>query len=152
MEWKNLYGFVLLVILVGMLIGVGALALDKFGQAAKNTVAESETITISSSAGTTANDEVQSVVAFYNSSDSYTIDNEVNWTAAGGVTVAGFIDDEDYTINYSYLQDSVATTASGNSRTEVAAIASNWLGLIVTIAILAIIMGLVISGFATGRR
>ena len=32
MEIRDLYGFVLLLVMVGMLIGVGILTLDKFGQ------------------------------------------------------------------------------------------------------------------------
>lgn len=84
MEVGGLYQFVLLIVLVGMLIGVGVLALDKF-------------------------------------------------SSSSGVT-------------------STAGTAINNSRAEVANIASNWLGLIVTIAVLAIIMGLVIAGFRGSAR
>lgn len=85
MEVGGLYQFVLLIVLVGMLVGVGVLALDKF----------------SSSSGVTA----------------------------------------------------TASSAINSSRTEVAAIASTWLGLIVTIAVLAIIITLVVRsfGFQGGR-
>ena len=82
MQVGELYNFVLLIVLVGFLIGVGVLGLDKF----------------STSTGITA----------------------------------------------------TASTAINNTRTEVANIASNWLGLIVTIAVLAIIIGLVIRGFSGG--
>ncbi len=84
MEVGGLYQFVLLLVLVGMIIGVGVLTLDKF----------------SSSSGVTA----------------------------------------------------TASTAINNTRTEIANIASNWLGLIVTVAILAIILTLVIRSFAGGMR
>ena len=83
MQVGELYNFVLLIVLVGFLIGVGVLGLDKF----------------STSSGITA----------------------------------------------------TASTAINNTRAEVAGIASNWLGLIVTIAVLAIIIGLVMRGFGGGK-
>lgn len=80
MELGSLYQFVLLVVLVAMIIGVGVLILDKF-------------------------------------------------QASTGVTTA-------------------AQTAINASRTEVSGIATNWLGLIVTIVVLAIILGIVLKSFA----
>jgi hypothetical protein len=84
MEVGGLYQFVLLIVLVGMLVGVGVLALDKFSQ-------------------------------------------------ASGVTTA-------------------AATAINASRTEVGAISTTWLGLIVTIGVLAIIITLVVRGFGGSTR
>ena len=84
MEVGGLYQFVLLLVLVGMIIGVGVLVLDKF-------------------------------------------------STSSGVT-------------------STASTALNNTRAEIATIASTWLGLIVTIAVLAIILTLVIRSFAGGMR
>ena len=82
MEVQNLYNFVLLIVLVGMIIGVGVLVLDKFA-------------------------------------------------AASGITTA-------------------AGVAINATRDEVSNIATVWLGLIVTIAILAIILTLVIRSFSFG--
>ena len=82
MEIGGLYQFVLLLVLVGMILGVGILVLDKF-------------------------------------------------SSSSGVT-------------------SAASTALNNTRTELANIASTWLGLIVTVAILAIILTLVIRSFSGG--
>ena len=82
MEVGQLYQFVLLLVLVGLIIGVGVLVLDKFA-------------------------------------------------AATGVTTA-------------------AQTALNATRDEISAVSTTWLGLIVTIAVLAIILGLVISSFARG--
>lgn len=85
MEVGQLYNFVLLIVLVGMLLGVGILALDKF-------------------------------------------------SASTGVTAA-------------------AQTSLNNTRTALGTISSTWLSLIITIAVLAIIIGLVVAGFAmAGRR
>lgn len=83
MEVGGLYQFVLLIVLVGMLIGVGVLALDKF-------------------------------------------------QASTGVTDA-------------------AETAINAARDEISTIATTWLSLIVTIAVLSIIMFLVIRSFGKGR-
>lgn len=84
MELKHLYGFALTLVLVGMIVGVGILVLDKFA-------------------------------------------------STSGVT-------------------STAGTALNASRDAVAGIANDWMALIVTVGILAIILGLVIGAFAFGRR
>ena len=83
MELKDLYSFVLLLVLVGMILGVGVLTLDKFS------------------------------------------------TTSGVSATAG--------------------TAINATRTEIANISSNWLGLIVTVSILAIILTLVIRSFGAAR-
>lgn len=47
---------------------------------------------------------------------------------------------------------STAQTAINDSRSAIAGIASNWMDLVVTIAVLAIILGLVIGAFAMSGR
>lgn len=84
MDIGNLYSFVLVLVLVGMLVGVGVLALDKFA-------------------------------------------------STSGVTAT-------------------AGTAINASRDAVGTVSNTWLGLIVTIAVLAIIITLVIRGFGAGGR
>ncbi|KKR36264.1 MAG: hypothetical protein A2W74_00410 [Planctomycetes bacterium RIFCSPLOWO2_12_38_17] len=84
LELNELYQFVLLIVLVGMVIGVGVLSLDKF----------------STSSGVTA----------------------------------------------------TAATAINNTRVEIANIASNWMGLIVTVAVLSIILFLVVRSFGAAGR
>jgi hypothetical protein len=79
MEIGNLYGFVLTLVLVGMIVGVGVLALDKFQQTSSITYA--------------------------------------------------------------------AGTAINASRDAVGTISTTWMSLVVTIGVLAIIIGLVIAGF-----
>jgi len=83
MEVGGLYQFVLLIVLVGMIVGVGVLVLDKF-------------------------------------------------STSSGVTTA-------------------AQTAINASRLEVSNISTVWLGLIVTVAILAIILFLVIRSYGGAR-
>jgi hypothetical protein len=84
MEIGELYQFVLLLVLVAMIIGVGVLTLDKFQS-----------------------------------------------TSGIGATAGGYIN---------------------SSRDAIGAIATDWLALIVTIAVLAIILTLVIRSFGGARR
>lgn len=84
MQLNDLYQFVLLLVLVGMLLGVGVLTLDKFA-------------------------------------------------STSGIT-------------------STASTAINNTRDAITPISSTWLPLIVTVVVLAIILGIVISSFAGKRR
>lgn len=84
MQIGELYQFVLLIVLVGMIVGVGVLILDKF-------------------------------------------------SGTSGVTPA-------------------AQTAINAARDAVGGVATSWLALIVTIAVLAILLVLVIRSFSMGRR
>lgn len=84
MELDQLYQFVLLIVLVGMILGVGILTLDKF----------------STSSGVTAS----------------------------------------------------ASAAINSTRSELSNIASDWIGLIITVTILAIILFLVIRSFGAANR
>jgi hypothetical protein len=84
MEIGQLYQFALVLVLVGLIVGVGVLILDKF-------------------------------------------------SATSGVTAS-------------------AQTSLNASRDAVGGIASNWMGLIVTIGVLAIILFLVIRSFGVGGR
>ena len=83
MDIGDLYQFILLLVLVGMIVGVGLLTLDKFG-------------------------------------------------SASGVTAA-------------------ASTGINDTRDAIAEIPTTWLSLIVTVAVLAIILTLVIRSFAQKR-
>ena len=84
MEIGGLYQFVLLIVLVGLVSGIGVLVLDKFG-------------------------------------------------TTSGVTGS-------------------ASTAINASRDAVADIPEDWMGLVVTIGIMAVILGLVIGGFMLNKR
>jgi len=88
MEVGGLYQFVLVIILVGMLIGAGVLALDKLKTQGSSTLDENATF----------------------------------------------------------------MRAVGNASSEIGGIATNWLGLIITIAVLAIIITLVVRSFGGQRR
>jgi len=93
LELNALYGFVLMIVLVGMILGVGLITLDRLQQ--------------NSAVGLT---------------------NTTAFAGVGGVSAA-----------------------IGSTITSVAGISTTWLSLIITIAVLAIIMTLVVRSFA-GRR
>ena len=157
MEIKQLYPFALLVVIVSMVIGAGVLALDKFGVSVKEeATVVNESITIAGGTGTTSYDDLLSVTFFGNNSDStggtYVLDSDVNWTAAGVITTHANFSGTEHNISYTFDADTPSTTAIFAGRTEVGNIASNWLGLIVTIAILSIIIVLIVTGFGKQTR
>lgn len=82
MQIGDLYQFILVIVLIGMVLGVGILAIDRF-------------------------------------------------SSASGVT-------------------SAASSSLNATRTELGNISTNWLGLIITIAVLAIVLGLVVRSFSMG--
>jgi len=159
MEVKQLYPFALLVLLVAMIIGAGVLALDKFGNAAKvSTVVDNETVTMASNTGTTTNDDVTALTYVVNASnaDVFINGNDTATTviniSTAGVITASIGGAESWNVTYTYDADSAATTSIFAGRTEVSNVSTNWLGLIVTIAILSIIIVLIVTGFGKQAR
>jgi len=166
MDVKELYPFTLLIILVAMVIGAGVLALDKFGNASLNAatvvdetfVANNATfVTLGQSTitGSTATYENATVGAAYPTSyfnldrtDIYAA-SRVILTSSGA---AAGVNNTNVNISYSYGATTAASTALAAGRTEVANVSSNWLGLVVTIAILSIIIVLIVQGFGRTRR
>lgn len=149
---NNLQTFALVMVMVGMLVGVGVLVQDKFSSAVHDSTSVTyQAITISSGAGTTTSNNVTAVAFFGNFTHNGTIDTTVNWTAAGAITTAGFANGV-YNISYTYDQSNAATSALDGSASAIGAIGSTWQSLIITIGVLALIMGLVISGFAYMNR
>lgn len=153
METKTLYPFILMMVLVGMLLGVGILTLDKFGQATRDsTTVTSESIAIAGDAGTTTYNNVTSVTFFGNVTQNVsTTGGAVNVTSTGVVSTAGY-DNGTYAISYVYDASSVTTGSVGSTSTAISGIGANWLPLIVTIVALAIILGIVMSNFGGRRR
>jgi len=153
MEVRQLEGFVLLLVMLGMIIGVGVLVLDKFGDAVQDdTTVTNETVTITANVGQLANDEIVSIQSIGNKTTVMTnwVDTGINWTESGGISfnnTAG-----ELYFNYTYEADSTATTAVGNVNTSIGTIATTWLPLVVTIVILSIILTLVIRSFVIKKR
>jgi len=159
MELSNLQGFVLIMVLVGMVLGVGVLVLDEFGTAVKDsTVITDETVSFVAAAGTTVNDDVSAITQITNTTVTCTVFNSANscanWTSAGALVLnsSTFTNTtRDYNVTYTYDADSTSTTTLASVVTGITPIATTWLPLIITIAVLAIILVLVIRSFSTRR-
>ena len=182
MELKQLQGMVLLIVLVGMILGVGILTLDKFGVAARedssvyNDTFSIATKRIAATGNMTedgsialVHDYVKSVssATLYNpNGTAYTLTEGTDFTVPKGTdnpyivfkdTVAFTGASEGLTtniteINYIYKDATATTTVMSNTVDAMTPIASTWLPLIVTVAALAIVLGLVIASFARSRR
>jgi len=156
MEINELFKFVLIIVLTGMIIGVGVLTLDKFGSAVKTDTASLAAVTFTAGVGTTANDDVTSINYITNGTFYLTGANATspltNVTTAGVISTYVDVTPGAYNVSYQYDADSPATTALASGRDEVSNVSTVWLGLIVTIAILAIILTMVIRSFSFGGK
>jgi len=160
MEIDKLYQFVLIILLVGMLVGVGVLALDKFGTASReSTVVTNESfvvpavnsvVTLSNGNMTTFTQVLNSTGDVWNS-DNYTVtllsgvlNNTGNQSCKAGDTCYAYYTYDKY--------NTVPITAINAGRDAVGEVSTQWLSLIITIGILAVIIGLVVSGFYLSTR
>jgi len=157
---NNLMGIVLTLVLVGMIIGVGILVFNSFGQAAKvDTTVTNESVTIDAvGRDNLTYDEVQSITWFGNqtvntTSGDIVIGTDVNVTSGGELTVrlANFTAGPQG-VTYVYLKDSETTSAMGNMTAAVSPISTTWLPLIVTVTILGLILSIVIASFQFRQR
>jgi len=158
MDTKDLPAIVLLFVMSGLILGVGVLVLGKFGLTARESQAiVDETITFTAGAGTTTWDDITSIDSILcNDSD----DCATNWTItlADNVTVGTgeiTIGDElggDMNLSYTYDKNSSATTVVDNAVTAMSPIASDWMPLMVTVIVLAIVLGLVMTAFIGKQR
>ena len=160
MNYNDLTSFVLILVVVGLMVGVGVLALDKFGDATKESTVitnESFTVPAANATVTLSNGNITTFTQILNASGStwtstqYSIDlttGVLNNTGNTGACTNG-------TTCYAYYTydeyDTTSATAIDAGRDAVGAVSNTWLTLIVTIGILAIILGLIIGGFG-GRR
>lgn len=162
-DLNTLYQFVLLIVLTGMVIGVGILTLDKIGSATfYSRTANDSSFSVNNESGSFLSWGNITTLKVVNrtssisdliSSSCYTVDTTTgNFTWVGNTTAlcnstAGALFD----IIYGYKDFATATRdATAAAGAEVGNIATDWIGLIVTIFILAIILGLVIRSFRPG--
>ena len=162
-ETRDLYPFVVGIVLVGMLLGVGFLTFEKFGQAAyDNRYVPNETWTgVTDQANVTfAHGNITKFVAMRNSTGvsldlTTTINSNFSYTDKGIYTVAnttGCAKAMSCYVDYYYNEYGTATAGVTRNMTDaVGAISSTWLSLIVTVFVLAIILGLVIKSFSEKR-
>lgn len=154
MEANQLIPSVLLFVLVGMMVGVGVLALDKTANAAKvSSNVVDETVVVATGTATATYDDWTALTDFANingsiSEGNFTKNVDVNWTVGGVIVVnRGKITDGNANLTYTYDADTTATTTLQAGRDEVGKVATVWLGLVITILILAIIITLVVKSF-----
>ena len=155
MQLNDMAPAVLTIVLIGIVIGVGIITLDRFGVAVKtSTPIINETIAITSGTGQTTNDDLTSLSYFGNSTPISTdmttivITEQVNWTNTGAITIntGNFSTDGNFDISYVYDRDSAATTAVFSARNATDDFVT-WLPVIIIIIAAAIILGLVLGSF-----
>jgi hypothetical protein len=163
MEIKFLQGFVLVLVFVGMILGVGVLVLDKFQRATRTTTTVVDTANnLSTGSSVDFTDtycltltQVDNGNTVYYPNASYADSFNLTWTDLDGC-VLGYSAIAGCTlplcnVTYTYGAAEASSTALINANNAITPIASTWLSLIVTVAVLAIILTLVITSFA-GKR
>ena len=155
MNVQDLAPFVIALLLVGMIAGVGVLTIDKFSVATKTTTSVSnETITFTDGAGTTANDEVLAITsAALCNTTAATVTISNAYTGALAIAAPYNEGEFDGCVYYTYSADSQTSLVLDSGRDAVGSISEDWMGLIVVIGILALVLGLTIAGFSHfGKR
>jgi len=162
MEINKLYSFVLLLILVGMVLGVGVLVLDKFSSTTFYTITgKMDSITPTNGSHTALSyGNITATTSVINATDGITFPASCYTVYANGTF---FLNVENnatcvysgYDLNVTYNAKDYATAtrdATTSAGGEVSNISTNWLGLIVTVAILSIVLFLVVRSFGGGMR
>lgn len=158
MELRDLYPVVLMMIMTGMLLAVGLITLENFGDQVKTTSAlvvnESIAYVTTGTAKTTYDEPV--AVSYWGNStvNCQTVATclvDVAVDDAGYVTAVAKYGNGTYQLSYTYSVDSASTDTADAVVSSMSPIATTWMALIITIIVLSIILGLVINSFA-GRR
>lgn len=151
-EFNYMPTAIITIVVIGIIIGIGVIVLDQFGVAVKTDAqVYNESITITSGAGNTANDDVTSVIFFANASNiiiennQTAADSALNFSADGSIVV-DVNDGSEFNISYIYDFDSPTTTAVFSSRDSTDDFVT-WLPVIIIILAAAIILGLVMRSF-----
>ena len=146
METDKLPGFVLLIILVGIVLGIGVLifgSLQTSSYTATSVLNESHTLTGGDT--TLSNGNVLSVSSIENSTAKFVYPTHLNFSSNGTVT-SSINGTGPYNITYSYNANTSASEVSGHLVEAVKPLGTTWIPLIVTIAALVIILVMVIRG------
>ena len=121
---KGLVTGAVILLTVAAIVLTGMAVVTQFETVLKSrTDVTNESITITSGAADTTNDDLTDVTSFSNGSRLYIQDNVsesdlLNWTVAGNI-IWGW-EDNDYNISYTYLADTTASLSAGNFRTGLA--------------------------------
>ena len=156
MEIKDLGKLVLLFVLVGMILGVGVLVLDKFSRATRTTTTVIDgSVNVSSGAATLSNTYCLTVASIANESDGAAFSAStynVSYTNADTCTITSDLPvNLKYNITYTYGADSASQAVTDGTNDAISPISTTWMPLIVTVAVLAIILTLVIGSFSGTR-
>lgn len=154
MEIGKLQGFILLLVFIGMLLGVGVLTLDKYSRAVRTTTTIQDDAVNLTSAATLSQTYCLSVTSMTYANGTDAGISTLTWNDLDDCIIASTITDktQKFNVTYTYGASTVTQTATDNVVTATTPIASTWLPLIVTVAILAIILGLVMSSFSGKQR
>lgn len=156
MNYDKLYSFVLLLVAVGMLLGVGILTLDKYSTAVRTTTTvQDDGVNVSSGAATLSQTYCIGLTGITNysgvafSASTYNVSYTNTETCAINSDLPVHML---YNVTFTYGASTTAQTAADNVVSAMSPIASQWLPLIVTVFVLAIILTLVIKSFAGKQR
>jgi hypothetical protein len=146
---------ILTLLVVGILIVAGIVLLDEFADAAKlSTNIVNESVTVTSGAGTTANDDITSISRIENQSQTWTSDSisylgdteNACWNVSSAGTFTTNETDGAYNFTYVYDRDSATTTVVGSARDGTDDFVT-WIPTIIVIIALSIILALVMREF-----
>ena len=159
MEVKQLVPFVLLIVMVGMILGVGLLVLDAFGVSTYTDTTVEENATTSSGAATvTTIGAGVNTLTFFGNSSINTTEANLNIGENANISSDGVLSvmednwtDGSYEVHYTYNKTGVTVQVTNETVNSLSPVATTWMSLIVTVAILAIILTLVIRSFAMRR-
>lgn len=160
MEVKDIVPFVLLIVLCGMLLGTGIMVIDRFSRNVRDTTTLTDSGVNLSVSGTktlsktyclsiVSIDNVTSTwgLTTYNVSLSSPDTCVMTYSAIAACSKAPKCN-----VTFTYGASNAAVVATTNTVSAISPIATTWIGLIVTVAILSIILGLVINSFVPGRK
>lgn len=160
MEVKELPGLALMLVLVGMIVGIGVLITSQFGAVVYvDTAITNETVVWPATGATVALTfhNVTAVTQILNDTGgaeptaNYTIDLTSGVITNDGNTSACTQGDDCY-VYYTFRNYETATkVALDSAGSAISGIATSWLALIITIAVLAILLVLVIRSFSAPR-
>lgn len=166
MEVNKLSGFVILIVLVTMLIGIGIIISDKIGSTNFYTRLgsnDTETILVSSENNTAVSldaGNITNLIKVVNESDQRTIDASCYTVDLANGSYKFFINQSgglcefsattlkwDFVYDYKDFATITRNTMVSVSK-EISNISTSWLGLIVTVAIASIVLFLVFNSFS----
>jgi hypothetical protein len=158
MEIKDIVPFVLLIVLCGLLLGTGILILDQFSRNVRDQATYVDTAqNLSTGTSVTLSQTYcLSVTSIGNATTTFDLTQyNVSFSNADACTVSyspfPACSLPTCNVTYVYGASNAGAAAGLNIISAVSPVATTWLGLIVTVAILSIILGMIITSFAQRR-